>query len=113
MDMHEEFKLYNVYLVKDIELFQIVLDKIQAAKPGELVPLTRAEHHAWEQAIQIKKTVPTVKTEVITKCPRCKSDLEVTNFPFEEDLRCTKCKRVFRSEEEHSIHSRDQEERKD
>ena len=94
MDMQEEFKPYNVYLVKDTELFQIVLDKIQAAKPGELVPLTRAEHHAWEQAIQIKKI------EAITKCPRCKSDLEVVNFPFEGDLRCTKCKRTFRPEEE-------------
>lgn len=109
MDMHEEFKPYNVYLVKDTELFQIVLDKIQAAKPGELVPLTRAEHHAWEQAIQIKKTVPTIKAEAITKCPRCKSDLEVTNFPFEGDLRCTKCKRTFRPER-CNIHYKEQEE---
>lgn len=62
---------YNVYLVKDTELFQVILDKIQAAKPGELIPLTREEYQAWEHAIQIKKTVPT-----------------------------TKCKRTFRPEEE-------------
>lgn len=96
MDMHEEFKSYNVYLVKDAELFQVILDKIQAAKSGELIPLTREEHHAWEQAIQIKETVPTVKAEATTKCPRCKSYLEVVNFPFEGDLRCPKCKRMFR-----------------
>lgn len=102
MDKH-----YNVYLVKNSELFQAVLDKIQAARPGELIPLTPEEYSAWGQAIRIKKM------ETTRKCPRCNSDLEVTDFPFEGDLRCTKCKRTFRPEEEHSIHSRDQEERKD
>jgi len=93
MDMHKEFKSYNVYLVKDKELFQVVLDKVQAAKPGELIPLTREEYHAWEQAIQIKKTIYPIEAEAITKCPRCKSDLDVVNFPFEGDLLCTKCTR--------------------
>lgn len=112
MNIHDEFKPYNAYLVKDMELFQIVLDKIQAAKQGELIPLTREEHHAWVQAIQIKKTVPTIKAEAITKCPRCKSDLEIINFPFEGDLRCPKCKRTFRPER-YNIHYKEQEEQAD
>lgn len=36
-------------------------------------------------------------------CPRCRTfTLEIVNFPFEGDCKCTKCKRVFRFDEQES-----------